>query len=180
MNKFNVALINMCTEVEGPYKRLCIWFQGCDRNCKNCCNVDFQKKIKKNIMTDEEIIEIVKQFIKNYAIEGITLSGGEPLLQIGLPNLLRQFKELNLGIILFTGEKYENIPIDIISYCDIIIDGEFNEKVIDNQRALIGSQNQRLIFVSDRYIKDKDWFFNPILKEEININTKFYFNGDKL
>lgn len=179
MNKFNVALINMCTEVEGPYKRLCIWFQGCDRNCKNCCNIDFQKKVKKYIMTDEEIIEIVKQSIKKYGIEGVTLSGGEPLLQIGLLNLLRQFKELNLGIILFTGENYENIPTDIISCCDIIIDGEFNEKLIDNERTLIGSKNQRLIFVSDRYINNKNWFFQPALKEEINVDTNFYFNGDK-
>lgn len=51
MIKFNVASINTCTEAEGPYKRLCIWFQGCDIHCKGCCNPDYQPFEARHIMS---------------------------------------------------------------------------------------------------------------------------------
>ncbi|MEE0897994.1 MAG: 4Fe-4S cluster-binding domain-containing protein [Acutalibacteraceae bacterium] len=55
MIKFNVAAINCCTETEGPYKRLTIWFQGCDIHCKECCNPDYQAFVVRNLMTlDDE------------------------------------------------------------------------------------------------------------------------------
>ena len=59
MIKFNVAAINCCTETEGPYKRLCIWFQGCDIHCKGCCNPDYQAFTVRNLMTLDELIAVI-------------------------------------------------------------------------------------------------------------------------
>ena len=61
MIKFNVALINTCTEVEGPFKRLCIWFQGCNRNCKGCCNKVLQPLKPANIISLEDLLKIIRK-----------------------------------------------------------------------------------------------------------------------
>ena len=181
MIKFNVALINTCTEVEGPFKRLCIWFQGCNRNCKGCCNKALQPLKSANIISLEDLLEIIRKSKIENKIEGITLSGGEPLLQTGLVKLLEEVKNLELGIILFTGYQLNEIEDNLKSQCDIIIDGYFDEQKIDNDRALVGSLNQNINYISDRYTNEKDWFYKKKnLIEEINVGNDIIFNGDKI
>lgn len=181
MIKFNVAFINTCTEVEGPFKRLCIWFQGCNRNCKGCCNKALQPLKLANIISLEDLLEIIRKSKIENKIEGITLSGGEPLLQTGLVKLLEEVKNLELGIILFTGYQLNEIEDNLKSQCDIIIDGYFDEQKIDNNRALVGSLNQNINYISDRYTNEKDWFYKKKnLIEEINVGNDIIFNGDKI
>ena len=181
MIKFNVALINTCTEVEGPFKRLCIWFQGCNRNCKGCCNKVLQPLKPANIISLEDLLKIIRKSKIENKIEGITLSGGEPLLQTGLVKLLEEVKNLELGIILFTGYQLNEIEDNLKSQCDIIIDGYFDEQKIDNDRALVGSLNQNINYISDRYTNEKDWFYKKKnLIEEINVGNDIIFNGDKI
>lgn len=167
--------------VEGPYKRLCIWFQGCNRNCQDCCNKELQEFKQKNIISLELLCKIIKEAKDKYHIEGVTLSGGEPLLQIHLKDLLFRIKEMNLGIIMFTGFILNDIPTDIKNLCDIIIDGPFERDKLDNTRLLIGSLNQNINCISDRYNNDKNWYYNKSnLIEEINISESIIFNGDKI
>ena len=181
MIKFNVALINTCTEVEGPFKRLCIWFQGCNRHCKGCCNKALQPLKPANIISLEDLLKIIRKSKIENKIEGITLSGGEPLLQTGLVKLLEEVKNLELGIILFTGYQLNEIEDNLKSQCDIIIDGYFDEQKIDNNRALVGSLNQNINYISDRYTNEKDWFYKKKnLIEEINVGNDIIFNGDKI
>lgn len=181
MIKFNVALINTCTEVEGPFKRLCIWFQGCNRHCKGCCNKALQPLKPANIISLEDLLKIIRKSKIENKIEGITLSGGEPLLQTGLVKLLEEVKNLELGIILFTGYQLNEIEDNLKSQCDIIIDGYFDEQKIDNDRALVGSLNQNINYISDRYTNEKDWFYKKKnLIEEINVGNDIIFNGDKI
>ena len=181
MIKFNVALINTCTKVEGPFKRLCIWFQGCNRNCKGCCNKVLQPLKPANIISLEDLLKIIRKSKIENKIEGITLSGGEPLLQTGLVKLLEEVKNLELGIILFTGYQLNEIEDNLKSQCDIIIDGYFDEQKIDNDRALVGSLNQNINYISDRYTNEKDWFYKKKnLIEEINVGSYIFFNGDKI
>ena len=96
MIKFNIASINRCTETEGPYKRLTIWFQGCNIGCRGCCNLDYQPIIPKHIFVLDELIEIISQAQKEFGIEGVTYSGGEPTLQQNLPALTQKIRGLNL------------------------------------------------------------------------------------
>ena len=63
MIKFNVASINKCTEVEGPFKRLCIWFQGCNIHCIGCCNPDYQALIPKMLFSIDELVNIIKEAV---------------------------------------------------------------------------------------------------------------------
>ncbi len=68
--------------VDGPGIRYVLFMQGCPMRCVYCHNPDTWKFHKDNVITPEEIIN---EFNKNrsfYSNGGITVTGGEPLLQI--------------------------------------------------------------------------------------------------
>lgn len=178
MIKFNVASINCCTEIEGPNKRLTIWFQGCTLKCKGCCNPDFQSLEARNILSLEELIYIIKNAKEKYGIEGVTYSGGEPTLQQNLPTLTEEIHKLGLGVISFTGRIYEDVT-DILKGCDVVLDGPYQENNKETTRKVLGSTNQRVIILTDRYPNCEEWFFDHTSKEvEINVCDYIIANGD--
>ena len=179
MIKFNVASINKCTEVEGPFKRLCIWFQGCNIHCKGCCNPDYQQLEPKNLMTLDEIILIIKGAQKEFGIEGVTFSGGEPSLQQNLPILTSKIKELGLGVISFTGHNYEDVK-DCFVGCDVVLDGAYKQAEKETQRRLLGSKNKRIICLTERYKDCIDTWFNSSETKtmEVSLADKIVINGD--
>lgn len=181
MIKFNIASINQCTEVEGPYKRLCIWFQGCILHCRGCCNPDYQPLVPKNLLTLEELVDIVSDAQKEFGIEGVTYSGGEPTLQQGLPKLTEEIHKLGLGVISFTGRKCENV-MDILQGVDAVLDGEFIENKREANRRILGSTNQRIICLTDRYRNCIEGWFKQSehLMAEVNFGNKISINGDKI
>lgn len=179
--KFNVALINTCTEAEGPYKRMAIWFQGCTLNCKGCCNPELQDIKPAHILSLEEIILIAKKSKQENGIEGITYLGGEPTLQQHLDVLSNELHELDLGVILFTGYKVKQLKESLILSVDLIIDGQFVENEIDNKRNMIGSANQNIHFITSRYAHCLEWFnIKRDYKAEINVSEKFVITGDRI
>lgn len=179
MIKFNVASINKCTEVEGPFKRLCIWFQGCNIHCKGCCNPDYQQLVPKNLMTLDVIISIIKEAQKEFGIEGVTFSGGEPSLQQNLPILTSKIKELGLGVISFTGHNYEDVK-DCFVDCDVVLDGAYKQAEKEAQRRLLGSKNKRIICLTERYKDCIDTWFNSSETKtmEVSLADKIVINGD--
>ena len=181
MIKFNVASINRCTKTEGPHKRLCIWFQGCNIICKGCCNPDYQPLVPKNILSLAELVSIITKAKDQFGIEGVTYSGGEPTLQQGLPYLTEEIHQLGLGVISFTGRKYEMVK-DILFGCDVVFDGEFIEDRADNHRKILGSTNQRILCLTDRYRNCiNDWFNKrECLTAEVNLGNQISINGDKI
>ena len=88
------------SRVNGPGKRFVLWTQGCSKGCKNCYNPNTWKFEGKE-MSPEEILEL----IENFEVDGITLTGGDPLEQEDILILLEGLYKLNLpkGIILFSG-----------------------------------------------------------------------------
>ena len=102
MSKYNVAQIHLCTECEGPFRRVAIWFQGCTLHCEGCCNPQLQPLIPKHIMTFEELLSVIEMSHELYHTEGVTFLGGEPTLQMNLSNLAAALQEQNIGVILFT------------------------------------------------------------------------------
>ena len=78
--KFNVAYIKLCTKTEGPYKRCCIWFQGCNINCRGCCNKNLQPLVPNHIVTLKELIDIVKEAKdEGYDVKGKMAQGASAL-----------------------------------------------------------------------------------------------------
>ncbi len=68
--------------VDGPGIRFVVFFQGCHLRCKCCHNPDTWAFSEGTEYTAEEIVNRVLRFREYFGREGgITLSGGEPLLQ---------------------------------------------------------------------------------------------------
>lgn len=176
---FNIAAINQCTEAEGPFKRLAIWFQGCNIQCAECCNPKLFSLKRANVISLDELIEIIKEAKHNFEIEGVTFLGGEPTMQQGLFELSKSIQKLGLGVLLFTGRVLEELPEELINNVDLIIDGQFEKDNIENERNLIGSKNQRLICISDRYKNSLDWFYSIRPKKvEMNVSEMIFTTGD--
>lgn len=176
--RFNVAYIKLFTKTEGPYNRCCIWFQGCNIKCKGCCNKDLQSLVPNHIVTLIELINIVIEAKNKFGIEGITLSGGEPSLQVGLKHFNNEVRKLGLGIIMFSGKNKNLLDKELIESVDLLIDGPFIEEQLDNNRILLGSMNKQLSFITDRYKIDENYFYNPISMEEVTAEDYIFINGD--
>ncbi len=137
---------------------MAIWFQGCDIGCRGCCNPELQPFVVRHIVAQSQILDIARRSKEEYGVEGVTLIGGEPTLQSSLDSLARGLKDMDLGIILFTGRNFEDLEDSLTSCLDLVIDGRFVMEERDHERNLIGSKNQRIIEVSDRYHDCLDWF----------------------
>lgn len=76
-----VHSIETCGTVDGPGLRYVLFFQGCPLRCKFCHNPDTWKvNAGKEYMVDELIEDILKY--KNFIrTGGVTITGGEPLMQ---------------------------------------------------------------------------------------------------
>ena len=109
-----------------------------------------------------EVDSIADDIISNQNIEGITISGGEPMIQAeSLCQLLDKVKDKRpeLTIISFTGFRKENLTapaqIQLLNTIDLLIDGEYIDE-LNNGVGLRGSSNQRLHFMSNRLLPFKE------------------------
>lgn len=77
--------------VDGPGVRFLIFTQGCNMRCKFCHNADTWNKSSGTLMSADELITTALRYKPYWGDKGgITVSGGEPLLQIDF--LLELFK----------------------------------------------------------------------------------------
>lgn len=154
--------IKECDVANGPGVRVTIFVSGCTHHCKGCFNEmtwDFRYGRK---FTKEDIEKIIKLLEPSY-IAGLTLLGGEPMEyrnQQGLLPLLRRVKEQypEKTIWCYTGYLYDKDILndfcgkweetrEMLSYLDVIVDGEFVEAQKDISLRFRGSSNQRIIDV---------------------------------
>ena len=86
---------------------------------------------------------------KDY-VDGITLSGGDPLIPVNIEStiaLCKEFKKLfpNKTIWCYTGYKCEDLILDNIKDIDVLVDGPFIKEMEDVKYPFAGSTNQRII-----------------------------------
>lgn len=143
----------------GPGLRYIIWTQGCLFHCANCLSPQSKPLDQGYLM---EVDSIADDIINNQNIEGITISGGEPMIQAeSLCQLLDKVKDKRpeLTIISFTGFRKENLTapaqIQLLNTIDLLIDGEYIDE-LNNGVGLRGSSNQRLHFMSNRLLPFKE------------------------
>ena len=132
--------------VDGDGIRFAIFMQGCQRNCAGCHNPETHDLNGGRLIDTTEIISAIK---KNPLLNGITLTGGEPFLQItAADELARAAKNLGLNVWCYTGFTFEKLPPDaepLLENIDVLIDGEFIENLRDLELQFRGSSNQRII-----------------------------------
>ena len=108
-------------------------------------------------------------------IEGITFSGEEPFLQAPvLSTLAIQLKSKGLSIMTYTGFSMNEIENQndpgmyaLVNTCDILITGRY-KKDIPADRLWIGSGNQNIKLLTDRYRSAKDMLHTDKMEWEIN------------
>ena len=143
----------------GINTRIGIWTLGCFRNCLNCSNPELQYSDKEKELSIETIIEILKKF----EFQGITISGGEPFLQIHeLYRLVKAIiEEIKIDdILVFTGYTVEelhamnDVEVEyILSHISVLVDGPYIED-LHTEKPLQGSSNQRIIIINKKYEKE--------------------------
>jgi anaerobic ribonucleoside-triphosphate reductase activating protein len=164
------------TEVEGPGKRACIWVQGCSIRCEGCM---VPHTWERNAGRPVFIDDLFDQLSSNQEIEGLTVLGGEPMDQaeVLLP-LLTKVKEINLSIMVFTGYRLEqltgNTQKQIIALCDLLIDGPYVKALTDFSRPWVGSKNQQIHFLTDRY----KYLENQLSTANFPIEVRIAANGE--
>ncbi len=142
--------------VLGPGKRAVIWVQGCPFACRNCI---VPESWDEGAGEAVPVAELVEWALAQKDIEGLTLSGGEPMAQAGaLAELVRQVRaRRDLGVVCYTGYTYEYLrdhatgnQQELLRQIDLLIDSVYLEQ---RHADLLwrGSANQRLICLSERY-----------------------------
>lgn len=135
--------------VDGEGLRFVVFTQGCPHHCEGCHNPQTHDP---NGGYEIEVERILKEFYKNPLLQGITISGGEPFLQAkALIPLLKEIKK-SKDVVIYTGYTIEKLqsmsdPVidELLSYCDILIDGRFIQSEKDLTLTFRGSRNQRII-----------------------------------
>ncbi len=82
MTKGRIHSLESMGTVDGPGLRFVVFLQGCPMRCAYCHNPDTWSVTAGTLMDPEEIIKQVEQNRGFYQNGGITVTGGEPLLQV--------------------------------------------------------------------------------------------------
>ena len=149
----NYAQLRHYDVANGPGVRASIFVSGCRFNCKGCFNKEAQDFNYGNIYT-KEVENKFMEYVLDDNVKGISILGGEPLMQTmddSLLNLLKRIKkETNKEIWMWTGFVYETAILDekrkeILNYIDVLVDGQFDESKKVLNLKFRGSTNQRII-----------------------------------
>ena len=141
--------------VDGEGIRSVIWTQGCPHNCEGCHN-PLTHSFDDGVLVSLD--DIKSQIDDLEAQEGITFSGGDPMMQPeACFEIAKYAKGRGYNIWCYTGFTYEsllvlskknNYILKFLECIDVLVDGKFilAEKSYDS--VFRGSRNQRLIDVN--------------------------------
>lgn len=154
-----IGMLCASTTALGPGRRFVIWLQGCKRRCYGCASPEFQPLDGGTRISVDQLLD---KIVESTDIDGLTVSGGEPMLQKeALSSLLHKVREMrpDLSVILFTGYLLEDfqsdVSKDVLDCIDLLIDGEYYHEQNDDM-GLRGSANQRLHFLTSRLTSHKE------------------------
>ena len=142
------------SRANGPGARFVVWFQGCTLGCPGCFNpTTHDPGGGRRIALDDLVGELTRA---RPGIEGLSLSGGEPLQQPEAARaLLDAARALGLSTLAFSGytlDEIRGLPggPDVLARLDVLIDGRY---VASDRLAtgLRGSANQRIQLLTGRY-----------------------------
>ena len=149
----NISGIIYDSVVDGEGIRNTLFISGCLHHCYGCHNPqtwDFNYGYE---FTKEKQKEFIKKCKDNPLLDGITISGGDPVYSSKeLIPFLKEYKKENPThtIWLYTGFKYEDIKDNkILKLIDVLVDGKYIEDLRDITLAFRGSSNQRIIKLSE-------------------------------
>lgn len=148
-------LVNV--ETLGPGKRMALWFAGCSKNCPGCCAPKLQSAINSSECDSVKLADFVNSKMTEYNLDGLTLSGGDPLEQDceALELFLKHIETRD--ILLYTGydlNEVEELPIyeTLKRNIAVLKCGKYI-KALDDNHILKGSSNQTITYFKEEYKK---------------------------
>lgn len=135
------------SSVNGPGLRSVLWVQGCFMACPGCFNPETHSMSGGESWSVEEILSRIPN-----TVEGISISGGEPFLQVAACySLARACHGRGLTVLVYTGYRWEFLAQGtsedakaLLGECDYLIDGRFEASSRSNH-PWVGSGNQRVL-----------------------------------
>jgi anaerobic ribonucleoside-triphosphate reductase activating protein len=140
----------------GPGRRAVLWLQGCSLNCPGCFNQETHDVSGGELLYVDDLFLKITEAQARDQIDGLTVSGGEPLQQaellVALLELIRT--KTNLSSVIFTGFSFEEVvsmPVfERLKNCvDVLICGRYIEDLRVGS-GLTGSANKTFHHFSER------------------------------
>ena len=157
----NYGRINPNDIANGTGVRVTLFVSGCTHHCKGCFNPETWDFNYGSAFTEETEEKILALLEPSY-INGLTLLGGEPMElqnQRSLLPLLKKVKEKfpQKDIWCYSGYLFDEdilqgrahceVTDELLSFIDVLVDGEFVEEKKNIMLKFRGSENQRIIDV---------------------------------
>jgi anaerobic ribonucleoside-triphosphate reductase activating protein len=143
------------SRANGPGVRAVVWTQGCSLGCAGCFNPETHPFVGGESIAVDDLFQRVAAL--GSTIEGLTVSGGEPLQQPRpLTALLRRVREeTDLSVVVFTGYCWKEVrrmaeAEALLACVDVLIAGRYDQSR-RLARDLRGSANKTVHLLSDRY-----------------------------
>ena len=174
----NIHSIESCGTVDGPGVRFVVFTQGCPLRCKYCHNPDTWALDENKKMP---VSEILKQYegVKEFCTGGITVTGGEPMLQIEfVTELFKQAQALGIHTaidtsgLLFNKDNTEKVD-ELLKYTSLVL---LDIKHIDDEehKKLTMHSNKKILEFA-KYLSDikKPMWVRHVVVPGITYNEKY-------
>ena len=138
--------------VDGPGLRYSVFVQGCPHHCPGCHNPESHDFAGGRLADTADIIAVMK---KNPLLDGLTLSGGEPMCQPEACTALAEAAHAaRLNVWCYTGYTWEALLREadsarmvLLHQVDVLVEGPFLLEQRSLELKYCGSRNQRLVDV---------------------------------
>lgn len=114
--------VETCGTVDGPGIRFVVFTQGCPLRCLYCHNPDCRRLDDGKTVTVDELVKEIKSYKSYLRHGGVTVSGGEPLLQPEfVEELLRRCQKEGIHTALDTSGYVLSTSKDLLKYVDLVL-----------------------------------------------------------
>ena len=162
MLKGNIHSVETFGSVDGPGVRFLIFFQGCPMRCRYCHNADTWRVNSDNQMTADELLDKAERYRGYWGDKGgITVSGGEPLMQLDfLTELMSKAKQRGINTCVDTSgqpftreEPYFSKFCGLLDYVDLLL-VDIKHIDPDEHKKLTGRENANTLDML-RFLSEK-------------------------
>lgn len=143
--------IESCGSVDGPGLRCVVFFQGCSLRCRYCHNPDTWSLQSGQEVDSDQLIKKILRFKPYFGEQGgVTLSGGEPLLQPDFAvEILRQCKQHGIHTAIDTSGWVEAGDLEkVLPFTDLVL---LDIKAVEKElyKWLTGQSNDKFLVALD-------------------------------
>jgi anaerobic ribonucleoside-triphosphate reductase activating protein len=155
--RVRVHAVEPRSRANGPGARFVVWLQGCTLGCPGCFNPTTHAAAGG---TEVAVAELVARIEATTGIEGVSLSGGEPMQQPAAAlALLEGARALGLSTLMFSGYTLAELRAQahgpaVLAALDVLVDGRYvaGERLATGLR---GSANQTVHLLTARHTREE-------------------------